>query len=598
MAISPSTAPEAGHKAFQVRRSEVPEQFTPGDIVARRRHPRFNLLEKHWRFLLESYQGGPDYMFKGYDRVNPEGIRNNKQTVGQRNLFKYFKEGNGEYRERIERSHRNNYSKKVVDQIRAFVARKPAERTADPSIELEKFWRNADGRGRDIDRFMALELQWAAVFGLIWVLVDKPDVATVSRDEELKQGLPFLKTFFPFDVLDGGFDSMGELKWIMFRERTRVDDDPTMAAPIFTDHVIWDREKVERWRIVSMKDEKNQSRPTAMLISTVQHGLGFVPVRPLRFTDSDDAFVAAGMLDDVSYLDRDVYNKMSLLDTIIYDQTFSQLVIPTDAIVLNSPERTEQNAGVDAIETSRQRTRQRITEMGTKRVFLFNGQTSHPPRYISPDASQVQVIRDTIKDYIEEIYRITGLRQEIGRDVRTQSGTSKAYDFDKLNKVLSFIAQEMELQDKWQSAVTEKWLSLSEDSELDLAAVDDLVQYPRNFDITGLLEEIDTTVRSEELNLHSSTAEAEQRRRIIQKMFPGLPNNSDLMKAMMEEIDDWLEMAKKMSVQTPLRPPPEPTPGDEPSGIRGPGGGARLPGAGPPTRPTVQQANAGARGMS
>jgi hypothetical protein len=98
--------------------------------------------------------------------------------------------------------------------------------------------------------------------------------------------------------------------------------------------------------------------------------------------------------------------------------------------------------------------------------------------------------------------------------------------------------------------------------------------------------------------LHSPTAEAEQRRRIVQKMFPGLPNNSELMKDMMSEIDDWLKQAKKMAKQAPLLlPPPAGEPGAEPSSVRGEGGGARKPGEGPPTRPTSQQANAGARGM-
>ena len=119
----------------------------------------------------------------------------------------------------------------------------------------------------------------------------------------------------------------------------------------------------------------------------------------------------------------------------IYDQTFSQLAMPTDAIVLNSPTRAEGTDGIDLIATGRQETRARILEMGTKRVFLFNGQTNHPPRYISPDAAQADVIRHATNDQIEEIYRIAGLRGEIGREVRTQSGVSKAYDFDKLNKV-------------------------------------------------------------------------------------------------------------------------------------------------------------------
>jgi hypothetical protein len=540
--------------------------------------------------MLESYQGGPEYLFKGVDQVYAAGDRTPYTSVNDRNLFKYFKEGAEEYRDRLLRSHRNNYCKKVVDQIRAFVGRKPPLRQESKASEaLRRFWDNADGKGRNIDRHMMIQLQWAMVFGQVWALVDKPSEFVESMDEEMEIGLPFVRLYFPFDVLDGGLDEMGNLKWLLVRDLIRDDDDPMSASPSVPHYTLWDR---AGWRVfirnTAGSKEDQKARPFIELPELGgTHDLGIVPFRALKFTESDDAFVTPGLLDDIAHLDRDIFNKQSQLDTIIYDQTFSQLAMPADAVILNSVERAEGSENSAAIETSRETTRQRIIEMGTKRVFLFNGNTQHPPRYLSPDASQAQTIRSTIKDNIDEIYRLAGLLGEVGREVKTQSGVSKAYDFDRLNKALTFAAQELEQMEQWIAQVVELWMATGEPQPID----EGLVGYPRDFDIMGLLEELDIAVRTDEYDLHSPSAEGELRKRLIKRLFPALPETA--LKAMMGEVDKATKRSKEAFERGPLQPPP-PTPTGEPrpSEVRGAGGGARQPGEGPPIRPTVQHANA------
>ena len=186
MSRTPSAAPEAASRAFRAKEDQKSVDIT------KRVHPRFNLWEKHWRFMLESYQGGPEYLFKGIHVSRSAGDQRSITALNERNLFKYYKEGDSEYQERLQRAHRNNYCKKVVDQIRAFVARKPPVRDEQAAGgAVREFWQNSDGRGRDIDRLMMNELQWAMVFGQVWLLVDKPSVHVESMDEELEAGLPF-----------------------------------------------------------------------------------------------------------------------------------------------------------------------------------------------------------------------------------------------------------------------------------------------------------------------------------------------------------------------------------------------------------------------
>lgn len=597
MSRTPSTSQFAAHQAL--RRKKEGGGFDPTE----RRHPRFNLFEKHWRFLRESYIGGPDFLFKGLNLSQQAGQHNSARAMHDRNLFPYFKEGQDEYRDRLLRAHRNNYSKKVVNQLRSFIARKPPTRKVEDVEEaLRLFWKNADGRGRDIDRVMMLVLQWMMVFGVVWVQVDKPREQFDSALQELEEGMPFVKIYFPFDVLDAGFDGMGRLKWVMVREMVRKDDDFRGPADTVMQFIAWDRNGFEIFE-QEEKTEDEDASPTFRMVGAGTHGLGFVPFRPVKFTDSEDEFVAPGLIDDIAYLDRDIFNKMSQLDVVIFDQTFSQLAIPADAVVLNAPSRSEGTStvsGTSAVENSREETRKRILEMGTKRVFLFNGQTNHTPMYISPDASQANLIRQVIRDEIEEIYRIAGLLGEVGREVKTQSGVSKAYDFDRLNKVLTFAAQELQSADEWVAKTVREWLSPVDSVEPVPDLPEDAVNYPDNFDIMGLLELLDIAFRADEFDLWSPTADSMLRANVVSRLFPSA--TLEQRRKIAAEVEKRREREAEMSDRRPLDPAADPRMIDdddsddprqpEPSQVRGPGGGARRPGAGPPTRPTTQQADA------
>lgn len=583
MSRFPTDSPSDAGNAFVEKGGE--KLFDP----TRRAHPRFNMMEPHWRFMLESYEGGPAYLFKGLSRAVRPGTASSARASTKRNLFKYFKEGDTEYEDRVARSHRNNYSKKVVDQIRSFVAKKQPERRKEAASEmLRRFWKNVDGNGRPIERFSSSMLQWMEVFGIFWLVVDKPRDLFDNLEDELQEGLPFAKIYFPFDVQDAAFDERGELKWIMVRETERADDDPLAPPTEEPRWILWTRTEFMVLRRVEKKDVKQ----TFEVVDQGVHDLGFVPARRVAFAESHDPFTAPGMLDDIAYLDRDIYNKQSQLDTIILDQTFSQLVMPTDAVLLNDPDRAEGDSTQVTQQTrAREETRKRLIEMGTKRVFLFASQATHPPRYISPDAEQAGTIREVILDQIKEIYRIAGLLGEVGRETRTQSGVSKAYDFDRLNKVLAYAAKELESAELWMARTAEAWMSIEEDMP---EVAEDLVQYPDTFDIMGLLEELDIAVRADEYDLRSPTANAKMRRRVIERLFPNLP--MDERETIFEEVEQVLDRELKTHGQAPLDPGADPNmdPG-RPSELRGAGGGARGPGAGPPTRPTRQQAGSAER---
>ena len=84
------------------------------------------------------------------------------------------------------------------------------------------------------------------------------------------------------------------------------------------------------------------------------------------------------------------------------------------------------------------------------------------------------------------------------------------------------------------------------------------------------------------------------RKKLLQKQFPNATDKQ--LQEMYDEVDDQLEKEKTVANRG-LDPgmDPDMDPGrfesERDPSARGPGGGARRPGGGPPTRPTTQQAD-------
>src|SRR5262249_7745025 len=154
------------------------------------------------------------------------------------------------------------------------------------------------------------------------------------------------------------------------------------------------------------------------------HELGEVPAIPLPHTVGEHLYSAPALINDIAYLDRAIANYLSNLDAIIQDQTFSQLAMPAQAML----------PGEDAYE--------KLLEMGTKRMFVFDGEGGAVPMFLSPDPKQAGVILAVIDKIINEIYHTIGMSGErtkqdnaVGTD--NSSGVAKAYDFERMNSLLA-----------------------------------------------------------------------------------------------------------------------------------------------------------------
>jgi len=480
------------------------------------RHPLYERLAPHWDFLEVTYRGGREWFDK--------------------NIFRYIKEGDGEYKERINRAYRFNHTKEVVELVQKYLFKGEIKRNKDDAPDIiNDLWNATTLGGHNISQFMRQVSIGNSVFGRVAVVVDNNFAPLVQgnrtlKDERETAGHVYVYMVKAPDILDYAWDEDGdgELLWVKLREIVRDDADPFLSSYNIVERVrLWTRNE---WMLFEEAESENSTyNPitqrtekirTVKLIDSGENKLGFVPVRFSDHTISDDHYAVPGLIDDVAYLDRANANYLSNLDAIIQDQTFSQLAIPAQAV----------QPGDDMYN--------KILEMGTKRVFVYDGGegSTAQPHYLSPDPKQARIILTVIEKIINEIYHSIGLagertKQDNAVGIDNSSGVAKAYDFERVNSLLMAKAQSCEHIENWIVKTALAWHGQP-------APEHNLVTYPTTFDIASMADEV---ILAETLGRINAPDEVrrEQMRSLVGKVFPQL--KSDMRKQLFDSIADWLE---------------------------------------------------------
>lgn len=482
-------APDVGVKSDEQKRLRA--------LIARR-HPRYEDHIKHWTFMEATYDGGREWF--------------------DANIFRYIKEGDQEFSDRLARCYRFNHSREVVDLINKYLFKQHITRNdADAPESVKAFWKKATKNGLTIKDFVRQVSKKTSMVGRVGIVVDTtaPSGAVVSKADEKALGIrTYAYIVGPDQLLDYSYDDDGALNWALIREVARDDEDPFTSSG----------NEVDRYRLWTKADwslfeEQMQGRKkVVVMIDYGEHNLGEVPVVLADNIISDEEYTPPSMIDDIAYLDRAVANYLSNLDAIIQDQTFSQLAMPAQNVLPGEDNYTK------------------LVEMGTKRVFLYDGEGGSQPFYLSPDVKQAELIVTVINKIIGEIYHTVGLagertKQDNAVGIDNSSGVAKAYDFERVNALLAAKADSLE-------AVENKIVRLVALWNKEEAQVEDrsLVSYPDNFDTRGLYDEFDIAARLMLIDAPDSVRR-EQMKMVLDKLFPQLA--ADLRTKMEAELKGW-----------------------------------------------------------
>lgn len=485
-----------------------------------RRHPEYAESKPHWEFLDATYEGGREWFQNG-------------------NIFRYIKEGEHEYRDRLARCYRFNHTREVVDLLNKYLFKQHITRNdADAPESVKAFWARATKNGLGIKEFVRKAGKRASVLGRIGVVVDNnaKTGAVISKEDEKKVGVrTYAYVVGPTQLLDYDFDDDGELSWILIQEVARDAADPmNSSGALLPRFRLWTKTE---WRLFEEQQIGRTNKTRIVEIANGNHALGEVPVILHDHIISDEEFTAPALIDDIAYLDRATANYLSNLDAIIQDQTYSQLAMPAQNVL----------PGSDNYNT--------LMEMGTKRTFLYDGEGGAQPFYLSPDPKQAQMILAVINKIINEIYHTCGLagertKQDNSMGIDNSSGVAKAYDFERVNALLQAKADSLEVLENKIVRLVALWNG--EEAKVST----DLVTYPDNFDTRGLYDEFDISAR---LMLIDAPKEVRQQQMemVIDKLFPQLAK--DLKAKMLSALKDWpvdpIEQAQAMaSAVTPPAP--------------------------------------------
>lgn len=468
----------------------------------KRRHPDYSRMLGHWMFLNATYEGGRAWF--------------------EANIHRYVKEGDNEFAARLVRAYRFNHTREVVHLINKYLFKSPISRKLeDAPNEIKDFWKNATLNDLSIDQFMEFVSTQSSVAGRPWIVIDnnqKSENLSVAEQAETKARC-YAYVVKPEDVLDMSFDEFGSLNWILIREMFRDDADPIESTGAVEERFrLWTRNEAILYRV----EVDNRKRVTVIEVADqrIQHALGLVPVLPADHIIGDYTYSSPSLIDDVAYLDRATANYASNLDAIIQDQTFSQLAMPAQGV----------SAGDDKHD--------KLIEMGTKRIFTYDGESGARPEYLSPDPKQASIILQVIQRIISEIYHTIGMagertKQDNAAGIDNSSGVAKAYDFERVNSLLKSKASSLENVENKIVDVVMAWNSKPG------SVKEPLVKYPETFDVMSLFDEFSI---AEQLMLVDAPKEIRRRQmeQVVDKLFPDLAK--DVLKKLKDSIGDWLEV--------------------------------------------------------
>lgn len=478
------------------------------DELLERRHPEFDDTKAHWEFLAATYAGGRAWF--------------------DDNIFRYIKEGSTEYSDRVKRAYRFNHSREIVDLVSKYIFKASVTRnTNDAPEEIKQFWRVSTLGGADIKQYIRQVNDKSSIYGKIWVVVDSTKSGSaLSLQEEKEQagdGRIYSYIVPPQHALDMSFDALGELNWIKLYEEKRDDEDPFESeGEVKGRYRIWTRND---WYLFA----ENTDTGKMALMDSGTHGLGVVPVFAVDHMETDESpYTAPSLIGDIAYLDRAVANYLSNLDAIIQDQTFSQMAMPAQGIL---PGDSKYNA---------------LVEMGTKRIFTYDGEGGAKPFFLSPDPRQAELIITVIKQIINEIYHSVGMagertKQDNSMGIDNSSGVAKAYDFERVNALLTSKAGALLRAEMRMIQLVMLWsgsASLDDFAQAPDEDEEELVRYPETFDSRGLYDEFEISSRLVLIDA-PDTVRRQQMEQLVDKLFPQL--GKDLKKSIVSSLNSWPE---------------------------------------------------------
>jgi len=464
------------------------------------RHDHFLKLSHRWWFYLKSYVGGDEYINHSWDLFNdvsPKRILLRAKDLSF--LHRFGRENQDDFIHRIARSYFLNYCRTIINIYKNHISRKGVDRTPTPAKDpdIVEFRLDADGGGTNLNDFLLEQvLPLNQIYGWQAVLVDMPlgDLTNKTEADRKAAGMkPFAKIIPPFNLVDWQVTD-NKFDWVKIESFDLVKfDDPKEEQ----------EKKQDRTFTVWTKTHWERFNDNGKSLKRQEHKLGIVPVI-VAFNERSFIYewpIGLSAINDISDLNREIYNMSSLLQEFLYKQCFPQMVLDEESIG-------------------------KIIELGNSNAIPMN-KDMFTPAYLSPPVDPAKFINDVIQRLIQEIYRQALVRDTSVEIGQAESGISKAFDFHDSQQNIARKSQNMEMFEIELTQLAMKWLGK------DVKADELGVKWPQEFDIKTINEEIMDAIEIFKSDLGSITLN----RQIAKTLVPKLVQDDNLIKTIGDELD-------------------------------------------------------------
>ena len=441
-------------------------------------HIDYQQTVKNWEYYIRSYNGGYDYM------------------VGQY-LSRYNLELDNEFNQRLANTPCDNHCKNVIQIYSSFLFRvKPSRDFGSLADEqsLEYFTKDADLEGNSLSNVVKQAQNYASIYGHCFMLLDKPNVTTNTRAEELQQDIrPYVSIVTPENVLDWNYkrqpNGKYELDFLKIREEVDKDGGTYMK--------FWYLDRVDTVYIPKMEEPR--------LIDTAENQIGKIPAVVLYNSKSHKRGIGQSDLTDIADLQKSIYNEYSEME---------QLIRLTNHPSLVKTPSVNASAGAGA-----------VIEMPDEL------EPNLKPYLLQPSGSSLQSIMDSINNKVESINRIAHTGAIRTTKTGISSGVALQTEFELLNARLSEKADNLQIAEEQLFNLYALFQNTTFDGE---------INYPDTFNIRDYATDLMFYQQAKAINVQSPTLMKE----IDKEIARAVVDDDEKLNDIFDEIDSNSEVGE------------------------------------------------------
>jgi hypothetical protein len=359
-------------------------------------HKDYQETVNNWEYYIRSYNGGYDYM------------------VGQY-LHRYNLELDNEFNQRLANTPCDNHCKNIIQIYSSFLFRvRPSRDFGSLADEptINNFLKDADLEGNSLNAVIKQAQNYASIYGHCFLILDKPNVTTNTRAEELDQDIrPYLSIVTPENVLDWNYERQlngkYELNYLKIREEVDKKGGTYMR--------VWYPDRIDTIYMAEREEPR--------VIDTVDNMIGKIPAVILYNAKSHKRGIGQSDLTDIADLQKSIYNEYSEME---------QLIRLTNHPSLVKTPSVNASAGAGA-----------VIEMPDEL------EPNLKPYLLQPSgSSSLQSIMDSINNKVESINRIAHTGAIRTTKTGISSGVALQTEFELLNARLSEKADNLQISEE------------------------------------------------------------------------------------------------------------------------------------------------------